>query len=74
MRKISFFILFLGFSMAGIAKELDLPTLKKIIWGNQTSATQIMDIPEKWANESAVILYREIDYFGSLTNSVVHID
>ncbi|MCB0852429.1 MAG: DUF3857 domain-containing protein, partial [Bacteroidetes bacterium] len=72
MRNISFFILFLGFSMAGIAKELDLPTLKKIIWGNQTSATQIMDIPEKWANESAVILYREIDYF--YLNKKINVD
>ena len=63
MRKIVLFIIILGLFTPGKAKDLDLSTLKKILWGNKTQATQIIDVPEKWTDESAVILYREIDYF-----------
>ena len=54
------FIVALVFSSLSIIaqnkKELEI---KETIWGANDSQKGIVDIPEKWQNESAVILYKE---------------
>ena len=40
-------------------KEIELRTK---FWSNENEKLKVVDVPEKWRNESAVILYKEAHY------------
>ena len=63
MRGILIHFLLVGFFCSAFGQEFDLPSLKQKMWGSDAPFTAATAIPEKWSNESAVILYRDIGYF-----------
>src|SRR5688500_9592489 len=44
--------------------------IKLEIWGNAPAEFKAVNVPEKWKNESAVVLAMHRDYIGDLTTKV----
>lgn len=57
-----FTTLFFSLLTFSIFAQRDVADAKKIFWGNTSKAYQNRTVPEKWADESAVILYQKIGY------------
>lgn len=55
-------ILFLSVVTSSFSQKKEELEIKKTYWGNNDLQKNNMDIPEKWNNESAVILYQEYFY------------
>ena len=55
-------ILFLAFSIFSFSQSKEQLEAKDFFWGNSDAYKKSTDIPKKWANESAVILYKNENY------------
>lgn len=55
-------LLFLAFTLISFAQSDEALEAKNFFWGDSDKYKSVTDIPEKWANESAVILYKNENY------------
>ncbi len=55
-------ILFVAFSLFSFSQSKEQLETKDFFWGISDTYKSATDIPEKWANESAVILYKNENY------------
>ncbi|BAO77182.1 DUF3857 domain-containing protein [Winogradskyella sp. PG-2] len=55
-------LLFVAFSIVSFGQSEEELEAKDFFWGNSDKYKNITEIPEKWANESAVILYKNENY------------
>jgi hypothetical protein len=53
----------------GSAQKKD--EIKELFWGTNDAAGKILNIPDKWKNESAVIIYKSEDYHFEKSASVM---
>lgn len=66
-------ILLLAFSISGFSQSKEELAAKDFFWGAKDSYKDSNDIPEKWANESAIIIYKNLNYdFHSFGKSVTY--
>ena len=59
---IKFTLLFIAFSIVTFAQSKEELEAKDFFWGSSDTYKNVTEIPEKWANESAVILYKNENY------------
>jgi hypothetical protein len=65
--------LILAFSISGFSQSKEELAAKDFFWGAKDTYKEASDIPEKWTNESAVIIYKNVNYdFHSFGKSVTY--
>jgi hypothetical protein len=57
-----FLLLFLAFSISSFSQSKEELDAKDFFWGAKDTYKNANDIPEKWTNESAVIIYKNLNY------------
>jgi hypothetical protein len=68
-----FLLLFLAFSISSFSQSKEELDAKDFFWGAKDTYKNANDIPEKWTNESAVIIYKNLNYdFHSFGKSVTY--
>ena len=55
-------IIFVAFSLFSFSQSKEQLETKDFFWGISDTYKSATDIPEKWANESAVIFYKNENY------------
>lgn len=68
-------LLVLIFSIPGHSQSKEEIAAKDFFWGVNDPCKKAIDIPEKWKNESAVIIYKNINYdFHSFSKRVTYVN
>ncbi|TXE19643.1 DUF3857 domain-containing protein [Psychroserpens burtonensis] len=68
-----FLLLFLAFSISSFSQSKEELAAKDFFWGAKDTYKNANYIPEKWTNESAVIIYKNLNYdFHSFGKSVTY--
>ena len=57
-----FFYLFISLSVIATAQTKQEKEVENFFWGSGDKHKNAVDVPKKWLNESAVILYKNINY------------
>ncbi len=71
MKKVILVLSLLGIGLSIQAQSKMMREIKEKFWNPTDPYKSVVDIPEKWANESAVILYQEYNYqYEGTTRSV----
>jgi hypothetical protein len=66
-------ILLLALSITGFSQSKKELAAKEFFWGAKDTYKNSSNIPEKWTNESAVIIYKNVNYdFHSVGKSVTY--
>jgi hypothetical protein len=68
-------LLLIIFSIPGHSQSKEEIAAKDFFWGVNDPSKKAVDIPEKWKNESAVIIYKNINYdFHSFSKRVTYVN
>ena len=55
-------IILLVYSIVSIAQSKQEIEAKELLWGEDDAYKNVTDIPDKWKNESAVVIYKNVNY------------
>ncbi|MGK0389715.1 MAG: hypothetical protein ACI94Y_002460 [Maribacter sp.] len=75
MKQTTFIYLFLFFTVSAFGQKITITDVKNKYWGASDQYKDLLEIPEKWKNESAVIMYQEYNYiYEGSSKSVDYIE